>query len=70
MNDDDFDYTVFPPPPRTEPAGLYLISPQDAGGAFPDRLRAALDGGPVAAFQLRVKGVEATSDTKWTQLTG
>jgi thiamine-phosphate pyrophosphorylase len=37
---------------------LYLISPQDVGGNFPDRLRAALDGGPVAAFQLRVKDVD------------
>lgn len=36
---------------------LYLISPLDVGGDFPDRLRAALDGGPVAAFQFRVKGV-------------
>ena len=36
---------------------LYLISPQEVGGAFPDRLRAALEGGPVAAFQLRVKDV-------------
>ena len=36
---------------------LYLISPQDVGGVFPDRLRAALEGGPVAAFQLRVKDV-------------
>ncbi|MAC10975.1 MAG: thiamine phosphate synthase [Sphingorhabdus sp.] len=34
---------------------LYLISPPDVGGDFPDRLAAALDGGPVAAFQLRVK---------------
>ena len=40
------------------PCQLYLISPQDVGGTFPDRLRAALDGGPVAAFQLRVKGVD------------
>jgi thiamine-phosphate pyrophosphorylase len=39
-------------------AQLYLISPQEVGGSFPDRLRAALDGGPVAAFQLRVKGVD------------
>ncbi|GAA4025927.1 thiamine phosphate synthase [Sphingomonas rosea] len=37
---------------------LYLISPQEVGGDFPDRLRAALGGGPVAAFQLRVKGVD------------
>ncbi len=37
---------------------LYLISPQEVGGGFPDRLRASLDGGPVAAFQLRVKNVD------------
>ena len=37
---------------------LYLISPLDVGGAFPDRLAAALDGGPVAAFQFRVKGLD------------
>ena len=37
---------------------LYLISPQDVGGGFPDRLCAALDGGPVAAFQLRVKNID------------
>ena len=34
---------------------LYLISPLDVGGAFPDRLARALDAGPVAAFQFRVK---------------
>lgn len=37
---------------------LYLISPADVSGAFPDRLREALGGGPVAAFQFRVKGVD------------
>jgi thiamine-phosphate pyrophosphorylase len=37
---------------------LYLISPQDVGGAFPDRLKAALEPGIAAAFQLRVKDVE------------
>jgi thiamine-phosphate pyrophosphorylase len=37
---------------------LYLISPQEVSGKFPDRLRAALDGGLVAAFQLRVKNVD------------
>ena len=37
---------------------LYLISPQEVGGGFPDRLKAAFEGGPVAAFQLRVKDVE------------
>src|SRR3954464_9693937 len=54
---DEFDPIDFPPPARNEPAKLYLISPQDVGGAFPDRLRAALEGGEVAAFQLRVKAV-------------
>ena len=39
-------------------AQLYLISPQEVGGAFPERLRAALGAGPVAAFQLRVKGLD------------
>lgn len=39
-------------------AQLYLISPQEVGGDFPERLRAALGAGPVAAFQLRVKGVD------------
>jgi len=37
---------------------LYLISPLDVGGDFPDRLRAALDAGPVAAFQFRVKDMD------------
>ena len=40
------------------PCQLYLISPLDVGGAFPDRLTAALDAGLVAAFQFRVKGVD------------
>jgi len=37
---------------------LYLVSPLDVTGAFPDRLRRALGAGPVAAFQFRVKGVD------------
>lgn len=37
------------------PCSLYLISPQDVGGDFPDRLRAALGPGLATAFQLRVK---------------
>jgi thiamine-phosphate pyrophosphorylase len=37
---------------------LYLISPLDVGGAFPDRLARALDAGPVAAFQFRVKDID------------
>jgi thiamine-phosphate pyrophosphorylase len=40
------------------PCQLYLISPLDVGGDFPDRLTAALDAGPVAAFQFRVKGLD------------
>lgn len=40
------------------PTELYLISPLDVGGRFPDRLARALDAGPVAAFQLRVKGMD------------
>jgi thiamine-phosphate pyrophosphorylase len=41
-----------------QPCQLYLISPLDVGGSFPDRLREALAAGPVAAFQFRVKDVE------------
>src|SRR5919107_4932957 len=37
---------------------LYLISPQDVGGSFPERLKAALEPGLATAFQLRVKDVE------------
>ena len=37
---------------------LYLISPLEVGGTFPDRLARALDAGPVAAFQLRLKNVD------------
>ncbi|HEX8937728.1 MAG TPA: thiamine phosphate synthase [Sphingomicrobium sp.] len=37
---------------------LYLISPQEVGGSFPDRLRSALEAGLAAAFQLRVKDIE------------
>lgn len=41
-----------------EPTLLYLISPLEVGGDFPDRLARALDAGPVAAFQFRVKDVD------------
>lgn len=37
---------------------LYLISPLDVTGGFADRLARALDAGPVAAFQFRVKDVD------------
>lgn len=40
------------------PTQLYLISPLEVGGDFPERLARALDAGPVAAFQFRVKGVD------------
>ena len=58
MDEAEFDPAEFPPPQRTEPAKLYLISPQDVGGAFPDRLAAALEPGIASAFQLRVKDVD------------
>jgi len=57
VEDDGFDPLDFPPPRRTEPCKLYLISPQEVGGGFPDRLRAVAGFDSVAAFQLRVKGV-------------
>lgn len=37
---------------------LYLISPLDVGGSFPERLERALGAGEVAAFQYRVKGLD------------
>ena len=40
------------------PCQLYLISPPDVGGDFPERLKRALGAGPVAAFQFRVKDVD------------
>lgn len=43
---------------RRPPCQLYLVSPLDVGGGFPDRLARALDAGPVAAFQFRVKDVD------------
>ena len=55
---DEFDPADFPPPKRTAPAQLYLISPQEVGGAFPDRLKAAVEPGVATAFQLRVKDVD------------
>jgi thiamine-phosphate pyrophosphorylase len=45
-------------PPERGPCQLYLISPQEVGGSFPDRLKAALEPGAAAAFQLRVKDVD------------
>jgi len=47
---------LFEPAARA-PCQLYLISPAQLGEDFTDTLAAALDGGPVAAFQLRLKDV-------------
>ncbi|HVI97969.1 MAG TPA: thiamine phosphate synthase [Sphingomonas sp.] len=41
-----------------EPCELYLISPPDVSDGFADQLARALDAGPVAAFQFRVKHVD------------
>ena len=43
--------------PRSGKCQLYLISPVAIDAAIDDRLKAALDAGPVAAFQLRLKDV-------------
>jgi thiamine-phosphate pyrophosphorylase len=42
------------------PCHLYLISPLDVGGDFPERLARAIDAGEglVSAFQFRVKGLD------------
>ncbi len=50
--------TAFRRDDRRPPCQLYLISPLDVGGGFPDRLARALDAGPVGAFQFRVKQVD------------
>jgi thiamine-phosphate pyrophosphorylase len=58
FDDDDWiDPTLFPPK-RADKCSLYLISPQEVGGAFPDRLKAAVESGVANAFQLRVKDVD------------
>jgi thiamine-phosphate pyrophosphorylase len=54
--DEDFDPAEFAPGERIEPCRLYLISPQEVGGGFPDRLKPIVELESVAAFQLRVKG--------------
>ncbi|MEE4351145.1 MAG: thiamine phosphate synthase [Pacificimonas sp.] len=41
---------------RRPPCQLYLISPPAYDPGFPEVLKAALDAGPAAAFQLRLKG--------------
>ena len=46
---------------------LYLISPLDVAGAFPERLSRALDAAPVAAFQLRVKDLDEHAAARLAQ---
>ncbi|MDQ8754746.1 thiamine phosphate synthase [Sphingosinicella sp. LHD-64] len=63
MDEDDLDLDPgfaarFERDPRRPACQLYLISPTDVGGDFPVRLAAALEAGPVAAFQFRVKGID------------
>ena len=43
---------------RRPPCQIYLVSPLDVGGDFPERIARALDAGPVAAFQFRVKDID------------
>lgn len=43
---------------RRPPCQLYLISPPAIDASFTDRLARALDAGPVAAFQFRVKQLD------------
>ena len=58
MNDRlDPDFAELFEPAERAPCQLYLISPAAIGPDFADTLAAALDGGPVAAFQLRLKDV-------------
>jgi thiamine-phosphate pyrophosphorylase len=61
MDDDDLSLDPgfanrFEAGPRG-PCQLYLISPPQIEDGFEDRLRVALGGGPVAAFQLRLKNL-------------
>ena len=58
MDEVEFDPIEFQPRQRNEPAKLYLISPQDVAGHFPERLKAALEPGIASAFQLRVKDLD------------
>lgn len=48
----------FERPDSRPPCKLYLISPPAIDADFAGRLAAALDAGPIAAFQLRLKGLD------------
>ncbi len=54
----DPDFAELFEPAARPPCQLYLISPLEVGGDFPERLEQALAGGPVAAFQLRIKEID------------
>lgn len=54
--DPDFA-TRFQRDDKRPPCQLYLISPPAIDATFVETLAAAFDGGPVAAFQLRLKGL-------------
>jgi thiamine-phosphate pyrophosphorylase len=54
----DPDFAELFEPTARPPCQLYLISPLEVGGDFPGHLERALAGGPVAAFQFRVKGAD------------
>jgi thiamine-phosphate pyrophosphorylase len=70
MNPDDFDddsdelsldpefATRFERDDKRPLCKLYLISPPSIDTGFAETLAAALDAGPVAAFQLRLKGID------------
>ena len=49
------------------PCQLYLISPLNVGGDFPEQLQAALEAGPVAAFQFRVKDIDVDEAERLAQ---
>lgn len=46
---------------------LYLISPPELGPDFAERLESALSAGPVAAFQLRLKGASDEEILGWAE---
>ncbi|WP_425229860.1 thiamine phosphate synthase [Sphingomonas sp.] len=52
---------------RRPPCQLYLVSALEVGGDFSDRLARALDAGPVAAFQFRVKDVDQHRAAAWAE---
>ena len=55
MDEVTHDFAEAFAPRERGPCKLYLIGPRDVAGSFPVRLKAALEPGRAAAFQLRVK---------------